>query len=393
MNSNAPYCRPWVTAFLMSIGMLTMMALCSRQLAAQVESRQKTTEGKPQPANPLTDAQQQTQTRAETVPQTPSNQQESKKQIQRPDNPKDPKKKVEIPAPENLILDTDDGVRLKCTYFAPPKTEGAEPKPVLPFILLHDWDGDRRQLLGYASFLQRAGHAAIVPDLRGHGESIEVTGAAKTIDFRKFRKSDVMSAQKDIERCKKFLVQQHNKGDLNVDLLCLVAVGETSVLAVQWTLNDWFAFPAKNPQGIKQGQDVKALMLISPVRKLAGISMIPNLSHPMFSGANGPAMPMLVMWGASEESAKESEAIAEMLEKSRPNVSGIENPSERTEQATFFRVPIEKYRFSGLEMMERERVENLWPYVSNLLFEKKVIAHAKDFPWVSREPKSDEDQE
>ena len=244
-----------------------------------------------------------------------------------------------------------------------------------------------------ASFLQQAGHAAIVPDLRGHGESIEVTGVKKPIDYEKFRKSDVMSAQKDIERCKKFLVQKHNKGEVNVDLLCVVAIGQTSVLAAQWTLNDWFAYPAKNTRGIKQGQDVKALMLVSPVKKISGISILPILSHPLFSGANGPSLPLLVTWGAADDTAKDTEAIVEMLEKTHPDLSDIQDPKKRQELTSFFSVPVRKHKFSGLEMIESERVENFWPYISNKLFEQKVVANAKDFPWVSREPKEDDDDE
>lgn len=355
-------------------------------------------------SNPLTDPKAKTQTKALPTNQRPVTQrprtpkqstQQSRKQIARPTNPGS-RKQVEIPKPEHLILDTSDGVRLKCTYFAPPKVEtveGEEARPVLPFILLHDWDGDRRQLFTYASFLQRAGHAAIVPDLRGHGESVQVQGVSKPIDYQKFRKQEVMSAQKDIERCKKFLVQRHNKQELNVDLLCVVAVGETSVLAVQWTLNDWFAYPAMDADGIKQGQDVKALMLVSPVKKIAGISMLQNLKHPLYTGAGGAALPMLVLWGAAEDTARESEAIAKLIEKSRPDVSKIEDDAKRLESTSFFSVPVRKYKFSGVELMEAQRVKNFWPYISNKLFEQKVVAQAENFPWVSRETKSEEDEQ
>lgn len=394
MNSKAMQSNPWFIKTLTAICVLTLMVAFSSHLNAQ-DNKKKSTD-KPQ-QNPLTDPQAKTQTKAPPKPQRPTTrrpatqQQAPKKQIKRPANPK-AKQKVEIPDPEVLVLDTKDGVRMTCTYFAPPKVEGQEKKPVVPFILLHDWDGDRRQLLGYAAYLQSSGHAAIVPDLRGHGESIEVTGVKKPINYQKFRKSDVMSTQKDIERCKKFLVQQHNKEQVNVDLLCVVAVGETCALAVQWTLNDWFAFPAKNPQGIKQGQDVKALMLVSPVKKIAGISMMQNLKHPMFTGINGNGMPMLVMWGASEDTAEESETIATLLEESRPDASGITDPEERMKQTTFFKVPIRKHKFTGQQMMERQRVTNFWPFISNRLFEQKVVANAKSFPWVTRKKKDEDDE-
>ena len=149
---------------------------------------------------------------------------------------------------------------------------------------------------------------------------------------------------------------------------------------------------SQNTQGIKQGQDVKALMLVSPVKKLAGHSLLPILNHPMFTGANGPALPMLVTWGASDETAKDTEAIVELLEKDRPDISGIQDPKKLLGLTTFFRVPIRKYKFTGLQMIESERVESFWPFISNKLFEQKVVANAKNFPWVTREASEDEDE-
>lgn len=316
--------------------------------------------------------------------------------IARPGNAQDDEE-VEIPKYEHIILDTPDGVRLKCTYFAPPRlkdaAEDAPATPAIPFILLHDWEGDRRQLLKYGLFLQKSGHAVIVPDLRGHGQSVSVEGLKKPLDYKKFRKQEVMSAQKDIERCKKFLVQKHNKGEVNIDLLSVLAVGETSVLAVQWVLNDWFAFPSHSPQGIKQGQDVKSLMLVSPVKKIAGVSMANNIQHPLFTGVDGSAaMPMLVLWSNFEKTAKESKEIAEILGKHRPDVSKIEDREERLKASELIEINTKKSRFSGVEMLSDSRVDNLWKAITVRLFENKVAANAEKFPWITREVDSGEDE-
>ena len=370
--------------------------------------------------DPLSDPTAQTQTKAPPKSTTP----EAPNAVVKPGEPMAPakrpavkkaaankpqvqqgkKQEVEIPKPENMILDTSDGVRLRVTYLAPPKNQKAKQAKVgsspeatggsdkaVPFILLHDWEGSRNDLAQYALFLQQQGHAVIVPDLRGHGGSTEVVGVAKPIDAAKFRKNEVMTAQKDIERCKKFLVQQHNKGEVNIDLLCVVAVGKTSVLAVQWSLNDWVAFPAFNSKGIKQGQDVKALMLVSPLKKLAGVSLLPTLKHGLFSGGQS-TMPVMVVWGASEETAKESEAIYTSLKKSRPDPSDISDPAERMASTTLFSVPIRKYEFSGKQMIETQRVDGFFSYVTNLMFGNKVIAKASNFPWKTREATKEDDE-
>ncbi len=304
---------------------------------------------------------------------------------------------VEIPKYKHLILDTPDGVHLKCTYFAPPKlkdaAEGAPATPAMPFILLHGWDGDRRELLNYGLYLQKSGHAVIVPDLRGHGQSVSVEGLKKPLDYKKFRKPEVMSAQKDIERCKKFLVQKHNQGEVNIDLLSVVAVGDTSVLAVQWVLNDWYAFPSHNPQGIKQGQDVKSLMLVSPVKKLAGVSMMNNIQHPLFTGVDGTgAMPMLVLWSSFEKTAKESKEIAEIFGKHRPDISKIEDKAERSKASELIKVSTKKSRLSGVEMIANSKVNNLWKAITVGLFQNKVAANADKFPWITREVNTEDDE-
>lgn len=294
------------------------------------------------------------------------------------------------PEPEHMILDTADGVRLKCTYFAPASSEGSDGKAVVPIILLHDWEGNRGQLLAYGAYLQGNGYAVIVPDLRGHGESTQVVGVDKPINLDRFRKQDVLAAVKDIERCKKYLVQRHNEGQLNIDLLSLVAVGKTSVLAAQWTLSDWFAFPAYNAEGIKQGQDVKSLVLISPRKKLAGISIGGSLKNPLFSGAGTAALPMLILWGANdEEAAKDSSSIHAGLEKARPDVSKIEDAAAKFEQQTLFGEAVPGTSLSGAQMMEITQNNTLWPFIESF-FAKKVAAASDSFPWKTREINKDE---
>ena len=300
------------------------------------------------------------------------------------------KKDEKPPEPEQLILDTSDGVRLRCTYFGPPSSEEVDGKAVVPVILLHDWEGGRKQLLRFGYYLQNRGYAVIVPDLRGHGESTLVVGADKPLNLERFRKTDVLAAQKDIERCKKYLVQRHNEGQLNIDLLCVLAVGETSVLATQWTYNDWFAFPPFNAQGIKQGQDVKSLVLISPQKKIAGMSIVPILRQPLFTGAGIDALPMLIIWAADdEEAAKQSSSIHSMLEKARPDVSEIEDAAEKFEQTTLFGEPVPRTKLSGTELMDLPSDNILWPYIESFLA-KKVAAKSDSMPWKTREKKKDD---
>ena len=290
---------------------------------------------------------------------------------------------LETPAPEVVVLATSDGVKLTTTYFKPAAAEGDQAQAI-PFILLHDWESDRTQLLKYGSFLQSRGHAVIVPDLRGHGESTVVESLAKPIDAKKFRRNEVSSVALDIERCKKYLVKRNNEGEVNIDMLSVVAVGETSVLAVEWVFNDWYAFPPFNGNGIKQGQDVKSLILVSPRKKLKGLSLVANWKDNLFSGANGNGIPLMIIWGSGDDSAaKDSESLFKLVEKSRPDPKEIEDPEEREKATTLRGVPIRGNRSTGVELMSQPKVKGLWGFTEKFV-SKKMEANADSLPWKSR---------
>ena len=224
----------------------------------------------------------------------------------------------------------------------------------------------------------------IVPDLRGHGESTAVEGLSKEIDAKKFRKNEIASVQKDIERCKKYLVKRNNEGEVNIDMLSVVAVGGTSVLAVEWVINDWYAFPPINAKGIKQGQDVKSLILVSPRKKLKGISLAGDWKHSLYTGAKGPALPLMIIWATGDdEAAKDSESLMKLAEKSRPDPKEIEDPEKREKAKTLYGVPLRGSGLSGAEIMGSPSVKGLWDYTAKFV-DSKVGAHEDSLPWKSR---------
>ena len=74
--------------------------------------------------------------------------------------------KPKIPAPEEIEIETADGVAIQATYY--PSYLG---KKAVPVLLVHGWEGRRTQFEPLAKYLQAEGNAVIVPDLRGHGSS------------------------------------------------------------------------------------------------------------------------------------------------------------------------------------------------------------------------------
>ncbi len=204
-------------------------------------------------------------------------------------------KKKEIPERETVTIVTKDNVELKADFFG-----GINEKNTVPVLILHEFDGSRNDLLPLAEYLQKEyGHAVLVPDLRGHGESLTVQGVDKPIDRSRFKRNEVASMYEDIEACKRFLMKKNNLGELNIDLMTLVAMGDTSIHAVRWCVADWRWPPVG---GLKQGQDVKGLVLVSPVKRFKSLDISQDLKAPLIIGKDGSPLSILLTWGTKMKS-------------------------------------------------------------------------------------------
>jgi pimeloyl-ACP methyl ester carboxylesterase len=199
--------------------------------------------------------------------------------------------KAKIPAPEDLTLETKDGVSLKATFYG-----GLGKKDSVPIIMLHGWDGARGEYDTLAKGLQNQGHSVIAPDLRGHGQSlVQMTrdNSTRDLDREKFRQADLEAMVWDVEACKKFLLEKNNQGALNINALCVIGADLGSIIAVRWAAMDLTAPPLLT---IKQGQDVKALVLLSPTQAFKGVTMREGLSVP----AVRSELSMMIVAGADD---------------------------------------------------------------------------------------------
>ena len=220
--------------------------------------------------------------------------------------------KDEIASPEAVTLTTKDFVSLSAMYYP-----GPESKETPAVIITHDWGGDRMAMAGLAEYLQKELRASvIVPDLRGHGQSTSMTNGSKKISYKDFKKAEVMTTMADIEACKKFLMTKNNKGLLNIEMLTLVAVGETAKIAVDWSISDWSWAPT--PGGDKQGQDVKLISLVSPIQRIEGLSIKQSLKAPLMTGKGMTPLPLQIMWAHdNNRSFSNAKAIYNTLDKAR----------------------------------------------------------------------------
>ena len=204
------------------------------------------------------------------------------------------------PQPEDITLQTKDGVAIKCTWYA-----GTQGKNTVPIVIVHGWEGNRGQFDALALYLQSkegGGHAVIVPDLRGHGDSnlkaIDRNGKQEPYKLELMRSIELgQMVQFDMEAVKAFLMEQNNQGKVNIELLTLIGSEFGSLVAVNFAAQDW---SWRQLVTMKQGQDVKALVLISPLQSFKGFTANNALKHPVVRSK----LSMLIVVGSQDRSRK-----------------------------------------------------------------------------------------
>lgn len=223
-----------------------------------------------------------------------------------------------IPPPEDVNLVTKDRVKLVATWYG-----GTEGKNTVPIIMVHMEKGNRHDYEALALYLQAQGHAVIVPDLRGHGDSTSVEGSDMKLEVDEnmpvFHYQRM--AEYDLETVKSFLMNKHHQGELNIDKLCVVGAEMGAVVAMNWAMLDW-SWPVLATG--KQGQDVKAVVLISPVEKFKNLKMSEALSHP---GIKRYVSVYVVMGASDSRAVKEGTQIFKTLDRGR---KAPDSPEEQT---------------------------------------------------------------
>lgn len=278
------------------------------------------------------------------------------------------------PQPERVVKKTNDNVNLVFTYYG-----GTKGKESVPVILLHDLDGNRKDYTAFAAYLQKSyGCAVIVPDLRGHGESTQ-TVTNVTIDRSKFRKQDYLTFNEDISTCFRYLRDEvNNKGNANIDQLCLIATGYLGINATAWTLEDYSYQPVG---GKKQGQFVKGLVLISPRKSIKGFGITTLIKLPLFTGKGAKPLPMMLAIGeGNDRSYRDGLAIYKSLERTRPKVADIPDVAEYFKKQSIF---LRDYPESaGAGLLSPNSGNNLGVEIAKFI-RYKIVAKSDQMPWVN----------
>ena len=286
--------------------------------------------------------------------------------------PKKGRKKIEAPPVERVLLETKDGVELQADWFG-----GVGGKETLPVILIHDWDSDRTALRPLAEYLQtKHGHAVICPDLRGHGESLYAKGYDKELDRSRFKKTEFASMFEDIDQCRRFLQEKNDEEELNLDMLVVLACGKMNMHAASWCISDW---QWGRVGGIKQGKNVKTLIMVSPVKRFKNGHPNQIIKDQLFSG-KGRSLPTLVVWGNDEPAVADAKSIYEEMKKARDEPKYTDD-DERWQNQKLFR-SVYKSSESSEELL-KEQGTALFKTIA-LMIEKKVLLQKELLPWQKR---------
>jgi pimeloyl-ACP methyl ester carboxylesterase len=236
-------------------------------------------------------------------------------------------KEKKIPEPEDLILQTDDGLDLTLTYY-----RGLRGKESIPVVLLHMWKQSRNDYKELAPALQKLGYAVIVPDLRGHGDSTNLHGSRRD---EKLNAATMPSSQftlmvnADMKAIKGFLWKCNNEQELNIDKLCVVGAEMGTAVALNFALADAIE-QDNNPvkrAGYRVGCFVKALVLISPEPSFRGLPIRAATTNPVIQRD----IAMLILVGNKEAKAfGDARRICGFFERFHPEPTGDDKNDKKT---------------------------------------------------------------
>ena len=276
---------------------------------------------------------------------------------------------------EDFFLDTSDGVKLKCRFFV-----GGRDKSTVPVLIVHGFGDQSNTYYPLAEALQadeNGGCAVILPDLRGHGESTEMIRNDEVIDLSpdRMRRDDVQQiVRRDLVAVKKFLVEKNNAGELNIDMLCVVAVDTGCVYAMNWILRDW---TRRQLVGYRRGRDTKAFVLISPKQNHLRKTIREPLRHPVVRGE----LAAMVVYGTKDaHSAGAARRIQHALQPHHPNK--FKNKEDQFRRQDLFIRGLET-SLSGGDLVNQDGLR--LPSKIAAFIDLRLLSREDKFPWAVRE--------
>jgi len=221
-----------------------------------------------------------------------------------------------------------------------------------------------------------------VPDLRGHGKSTKQknpdTGRTETLDAAKFKPVEFfLMVTEDIEAVRRFLKEKNNAKELNIEKLCLIGNEMGASLALNYAVRDW-SWPVLATG--KQGQDVKALVLITPEWNSKGLKISEAVAHPAIRSE----LSVLIIAGNKGKSKEESQKLFKSFEKHHYEPPKDEDPEVVREKKDLFLVLAET-SLKGAKLLNEKSLKV--PATIEQFIALRLVN--KQFPWSERTSPTD----
>ncbi len=284
------------------------------------------------------------------------------------------------PAPQILSMVTKDGVNLHTTYYP-----GSEGKKTAVVVLLHGdrgplGQGSSRDCAALAAYLQAEKHAVFTPDLRGYGRSTSLRGNASsssgetTISAKRLRRDDIEAMVKfDMEALKKKIVELHNEGELNANLMCVIGFDMGAVVTLNWTRLDWNVPSLPN---LKQSEDVRAMVLVSPLQSFRGYAIGEALGD---RAVRGEVDAMVIFGKRDPTNAASGRRIFKTLERAHAPIPTLEKERKLRQDLFLHELPTSLMGTRLLSVRELQVPRHIRDFVA-----LRIVQHRDRYPWKSR---------
>lgn len=188
---------------------------------------------------------------------------------------------------ESKMLTTKDGWNLAITYY-----QSTREKDAAVVVLVPGKNDNQAMWAAFAADLNKVHDFAVITvDLRKQPKGkttppMNAVAAAKNPMVSKFDVEAMIAL--DLEQVKRFIYEEHQEKKLNMRRLALVGSDTSTAIVLQYAGYDWSKLPHDDAPTLAartpKGQDVQAVVLLSPVDQLTGINLAPVLPQLKLAG-------------------------------------------------------------------------------------------------------------
>lgn len=199
---------------------------------------------------------------------------------------------------------------LAVRYYRSPREE---PTTAPVVLLVHDkgrqgkdFEEPIRELKNksLADALQEAGYAVLILDLRGHGLNERPKKELTPQQWREMTE--------DLQSAYMFLLDRHNRRELNLSKFAVVGLGTGANLVAHWVAEPDAATPPPPPNSEARTSDLAAVVLISPEAEAQGMNLTTDLA------AFADRLPVLIETGENDgPTANAARAVQKAVERNR----------------------------------------------------------------------------